>query len=443
MGANSIRVIGGGLAGAEAAWQISRRGFKVDLFEMRPQRMTPAHQTAQLAEIVCSNSFKSDQENSAPWLLKRELQLLDSLLLKLAYQYRVPSGASLSVDRELFASAVTEILLASPLIQIRREEVTSIPPDGITIVATGPLTSDRLANALQVISGSQNLYFYDALSPIVDSETVDYSKVFRASRYNKGNADYLNCPFTKEEYLRFYEALIQAESVPLQECEKSLYFEACLPVEEMARRGVDTLRFGPMKPVGLIDPRTGQIPYAAVQLRQENLRADSYNLVGFQNHLRFGAQEKVLRLIPGLENACFTHFGQIHRNTYINAPLLLNPTLQTRTNPLLFFAGQISGVEGYVECIATGLLAGINAARLRQEQMPISPPRVTALGSLVQYLCSADPAHFQPENINFGIMPPLILPPSNRKISKQEKHQIQVQQALHAMKEFGAQVSTG
>jgi methylenetetrahydrofolate--tRNA-(uracil-5-)-methyltransferase len=443
MGKSTLRIIGGGLAGSEAAWQIARRGIPVELVEMRPQQMTPAHQTDKFAEVVCSNSFKSDQPNSAPWLLKRELQQLGSLLLELAYQHRVPSGASLSVDRELFADAVTDALLANPLIRIRREEAVTLTPDEITIVATGPLTSDRFAGALQDLSGGQHLYFYDAISPIVESETIDYTKVYRASRYDKGEADFLNCPFSREEYLRFYEALIQAESVPLHDCEKALYFEACLPIEEMARRGVDTLRFGPMKPVGLVDPRTGKIPYAAVQLRQENLRADSYNLVGFQNHLRFGAQEKVLRLIPGLENARFTHLGQIHRNTYINAPLLLHPTLQTRTNPLLFIAGQISGVEGYVECIATGLLAGINASRLLQGRIPISPPRVTAMGSLVHYLCSADPAHFQPENINFGIMPPLDPSPSALKISKQEKHQIQVEQALIAMKEFAGQVSAG
>ncbi len=440
MGNSSIRVIGGGLAGSEAAWQIARRGFPVELVEMRPDRMTPAHQTGQFAEVVCSNSLKSDQENSAPWLLKREMQQLDSLLLKLAYQYRVPSGASLSVDRELFASAVTDTLLANPLIKIRREEAVTLSPDEITIVATGPLTSNTFAHTLQDFCGSQPLYFYDAISPIVDAETIDYTKVYRASRYDKGDADFLNCPFSREEYLRFYDALIQAEAVPLHDCEKALYFEACLPIEEMARRGVDTLRFGPMKPVGLVDPQTGKIPYAVVQLRQENLRADSYNLVGFQNHLRFGAQERVLKMIPGLEQARFTHFGQIHRNTYINAPLLLQPTLQTRSNPLLFFSGQISGVEGYVECIATGLLAGINASRLASAKPPVFPPRVTALGSLVHYISCADPARFQPENINFGIMPPLELSSSDRKLGKTEKHKRQAQLALSAMEEFAFQV---
>lgn len=431
----AITVIGGGLAGAEAAWQAARRGFAVRLYEMRPARQTPAHQTEQLAEIVCSNSFKSDQENSAPWLLKRELQLGQSLLLHLAYQHRVPSGASLSVDREQFSRAVTETLTSCPQIEIVREEVRELPAEGISIIATGPLTSDALAGAIQQFAGSQNLYFYDAISPIVDAETIDTNRVFRASRYDKGDADFLNCPFSKEEYMAFYQALIQAESVPLHDCEKALYFEACLPIEELARRGVDTLRFGPMKPVGLLDPHTGRMAYAIVQLRQENLRADSYNLVGFQNHLKFGEQEKVLRMIPGLEQARFTHFGQIHRNTYINAPRILTPTLQTQLNPSLFFAGQISGVEGYVECIATGLLAGINATRLAAHKGALAPPPQTALGALTHYLARANPAHFQPENINFGIIPPLELP-SSRKLGKTEKHQMQVQRALKEINEF-------
>jgi methylenetetrahydrofolate--tRNA-(uracil-5-)-methyltransferase len=432
----AITVIGGGLAGAEAAWQAARQGFAVRLFEMRPARQTPAHQTEQLAEIVCSNSFKSDQENSAPWLLKRELQRGQSLLLRLAYQHRVPSGASLSVDREQFSRAVTEILTRHPQIEIVRAEVRELPTDGICIVATGPLTSDALAGAIQHFGGSRNLYFYDAISPIVEAETIDTTRVFRASRYDKGDADFLNCPFSKEEYLAFYQALIQAESVPLHDCEKALYFEACLPLEELARRGVDTLRFGPMKPVGLTDPRTGRTAYAIVQLRQENLRADSYNLVGFQNHLKFGEQERVLRMIPGLEQARFTHFGQIHRNTYINAPQILTSTLQSQLNPSLFFAGQISGVEGYVECIATGLLAGINAARLASHKTTVAPPPQTALGALTHYLAQANPAHFQPENINFGIIPPLDLPPSTRKVGKTEKHQMQVQRALKEINEF-------
>ncbi|MEW5976581.1 MAG: methylenetetrahydrofolate--tRNA-(uracil(54)-C(5))-methyltransferase (FADH(2)-oxidizing) TrmFO [Acidobacteriota bacterium] len=431
-----ITVIGGGLAGCEAAWQVARRGYRVRLFEMRPTRPTFAHKTEQLAEIVCSNSFKSDQENTAPWLLKEELRVLDSLLIAIALQTRVPSGASLSVDRERFAAAVTETLSRNPNIEIVREEVAELPDSGIAIVATGPLTSDRLARSIQQLTGTDRLYFYDAISPIVDAETVDRNVAFAGSRYGKGGADYLNCPFTREEYLRFYEALSQAESVPLHQCEQALFFEACLPIEEMARRGVDTLRFGPMKPVGLIDPRTKRMPYAAVQLRQENLRADSYNLVGFQNHLRFSEQERVFRLIPGLANAKFLRLGQVHRNTYINAPRLLLPTLQARVRPNLFFAGQISGVEGYVECIATGLISGINATLLATGRSLRVPPRNTAIGSLFHYLASANPDDFQPENINFGIMPPPDHCTPERKIPKKEKHRLQAERALQEMNSF-------
>lgn len=435
-----IVVIGGGLAGSEAAWQIGQLGLTARLFEMRPVKPTPAHKTDFLGEIVCSNSFKSDQEGSAPWLLKEELKALDSLLIRLAYENRVPSGASLSVDRERFAAAVTKVVSSHPRIEIAREEVSAIPPDAITIIATGPLTSDNLSRSIREFAGEEHLYFYDAISPIVDADSIDMAKAYRASRYDKGDADFINCPFTKEEYLAFYEALIRAESVPLHECEKALYFEACLPIEEMARRGVDTLRFGPMKPVGLLDPRTGRIPYAAVQLRQENLRADSYNLVGFQNHLRFGAQEPVFRMIPGLEQAKFLRLGQIHRNTFVNSPKLLQPTLQARKDPNVFFAGQISGVEGYVECIATGLIAGINAGRLASGEPPMVPPRETAIGSLLHYLVSADPENFQPENINFGIMPELeTLAPGSRKLGKKEKHLRQTQRALEAMREFRSQ----
>jgi methylenetetrahydrofolate--tRNA-(uracil-5-)-methyltransferase len=331
---------------------------------MRPTKPTLAHQTDRLAEIVCSNSLKSDQPGTAPWLLKEELKHLDSLLISLAYESRVPSGASLSVDREKFAFAVTTALTACPNIEVVREEVKQIPKEAIAILATGPLTSESLSQSIREFAGQEHLYFYDAISPIVEAETIDLNKVYRASRYDKGGADYLNCPLSREEYLAFYDALIKAQAVPLHECERAMYFEACLPIEEMARRGVDTLRFGPMKPVGLIDPRSGKIPYAAVQLRQETLKADSYNLVGFQNHLRFGEQERVFRMIPGLEQAKFARLGQIHRNTFINSPRILSDTLQAKRDPNIFFAGQISGVEGYVECIATGLIAGINAVRL-------------------------------------------------------------------------------
>lgn len=435
---NAVIIAGGGLAGAEAAWQVAQAGYKARLYEMRPAKPTPAHKTGKLAEVVCSNSFKSDQEGSAPWLLKEELKLLDSLLIRLAYAHRVPSGASLSVDREHFASAVTEIIGSHANVEIVREELRSIPEGAIVIIATGPLTSDSLSQSLREFAGEQHLYFYDAISPIVDAASIDMRKAFRASRYDKGAPDYLNCPFTQEEYLAFYDALVQAEPAPLHVCEKAMYFEACLPIEEMARRGIDTLRFGPMKPVGLVDPRTGRMPYAAVQLRQENLRADSYNLVGFQNHLRFGEQERVFRLIPGLQHATFLRLGQIHRNTFINSPRLLEPTLQSRRDGNVFFAGQISGVEGYVECIATGLIAGLNAARLVAGEVLLVPPRATAIGSLIHYLVSADPAGFQPENINFGIMPaPEVI---GRRMGKQDKHRLQVQGALKAMADFRARL---
>lgn len=436
MNGEPIIVVGGGLAGSEAAWQIARRGFRVRLYEMRPAKPTLAHQTDRLAEIVCSNSLKSDQPGTAPWLLKEELKQLDSLLISLAYESRVPSGASLSVDREKFAFAVTTALTACPSIEVVREEVKQIPKEAIAILATGPLTSESLSQSIREFAGQEHLYFYDAISPIIEAETIDVNKVYRASRYDKGGADYLNCPLTREEYLAFYDALINAQAVPLHECERAMYFEACLPIEEMARRGVDTLRFGPMKPVGLIDPRSGKIPYAAVQLRQETLKADSYNLVGFQNHLRFGEQERVFRMIPGLEQAKFTRLGQIHRNTFINSPRILSDTLQAKKDPNIFFAGQISGVEGYVECIATGLVAGINAVRLILRQDLLIPPRNTAIGSLIHYLVSADPDDFQPENINFGIMPPAELRADLKKLGKKEKHQLQVRRALEEISEF-------
>ena len=423
-----VLIIGGGLAGSEAAWQIARRGIPVRLCEMRPARNTLAHKTPHLAEIVCSNSFKSNQPGTAPWLLKEELKALDSLLLELANRHRVPSGASLSVDREQFATAVTEALAACPLIEIVREEVPDLPEQGPAIVATGPLTSPALSRSLQEFMGEDHLYFYDAISPIVETDSIDPDKIWRGSRYGKGGADYLNCPLNRDEYLAFYQALTHAESVPLHQCEKSLYFEACLPIEEMARRGVDTLRFGPMKPVGLIDPRTGHRPYAAVQLRQETLKADSYNMVGFQNHLRFGEQQRVFRTIPGLERARFLRLGQVHRNTFINAPLQLKGTLQSCKRPDLFFAGQISGVEGYVECVATGLVAGVNAARLAAGQPLLSWPRASAIGSLLHYLVTADPKNFQPENINFGIIPPLRDGPA--RIGRKEKRRLQTEIAL-------------
>jgi methylenetetrahydrofolate--tRNA-(uracil-5-)-methyltransferase len=431
----SITVIGGGLAGSEAAWQIARRGLEVRLFEMRPAGNTPAHTTDRLGELVCSNSFKSDLPGTAPYLLKEELRHLDSLLLRIADEVKVPAGHALAVNRDEFSRRLTDKISGIPQIKVLREEVQELPTDGIAIIATGPLTSKALLESIAVFAGSQNLYFYDAISPIVDAGSLDHSKLFAASRYGKGGEDYLNAYFSQEEYARFYDALINAESAPLHSFEKALYFEGCLPVEELARRGKDTLRFGPMKPVGLTDPRTGKRPYAAVQLRLENLMADSYNLVGFQNHLKYPEQKRVFRLIPGLENAEFLRLGQIHRNTYIRSPRLLHPTLQTQKCPQLFFAGQICGVEGYIESIATGLLAGINAGRLVEGREPLSPPRSTACGSLSYYLASAQGENFQPANISFGLLPE----PSaelSRIRDRKERHRIQVENALKCMDQW-------
>ncbi len=404
-----IHIIGGGLAGCEAAWQAARAGCSVVLHEMRPARPTPAHKTARFAELVCSNSLKTEQENSAPWLLKKELRALGSLLLEAAADARVPGGHALTVDRERFAEKVTEAIEAEPAIEVRREEVETVP-GGIVVIATGPLTSDALARDIARLTGSQRLYFYDAISPIVEADSVDTAIAFRASRYDKSldaSGDYLNCPFDKDQYERFIEALLAAEIVSAHIPDDVPFFEACLPVEEIARRGRDTLRFGPMKPMGLVDPRTGRRPYAVVQLRQENLRADSYNLVGFQNHMRYGDQARVLRMIPGLERAEFIRFGQVHRNTYINAPALLTPNLDLRARAGCFFAGQISGVEGYVESIATGLIAGRNAAALAHGEQPFPFPPETALGSLCRYVSGADPARYQPANITFDLLPQL------------------------------------
>jgi methylenetetrahydrofolate--tRNA-(uracil-5-)-methyltransferase len=422
----SVRIIGAGLAGSEAAWQCARRGMAVELFEMRPVRSTPAHQTQDFAELVCSNSLKSDSPNTAPWLLKEEMRRAGSRLLEIARECAVPAGHALAVDRVAFAARVTEAIAREPLITIRREEATSVDEDQWTIIATGPLTSDALSGEIGRLSGSDHLYFFDSISPIVEADSIDMSRVYMAARYDKGTADYINCPMSKEEYDRFYEALVSAQPVEEREWEKLNYFEACLPIEEIARRGRDTLRFGPMKPVGLKDPKTGKPPYAVVQLRQENLRADSYNLVGFQNHLKFGEQASVLRLIPGLENGRFVRYGQIHRNTYINAPSLLTETLQMKQHPKILFAGQICGVEGYVESIATGLMAGMHAAALALGETPVPPPRPSAFGSLMHYITHADPRKFQPANITFDLLPPL-----ERKIrDRQERHRLQCELAL-------------
>ena len=426
-----IRVLGAGLAGPEAALQAARRGCCVDLYEMRPVRSTEAHQTADFAELVCSNSLKSESEHTAPWLLKQEMRRAGSALLQAADAAAVPAGHALAVDRVEFSRLVAEAIAAEPRIAVHREEVTAIDPaDGWTVIASGPLTSPALSAAIAQLTGSEHLAFYDSISPIVDAESIDRNRVYMAARWDKGTADYINCPMTQEEYDRFYDALVTAESVHEKEWEKLPYFEACLPMEELARRGRDTPRFGPMKPVGLRDPRTGKTPWAVVQLRCENLRADSYNLVGFQNHLKFSEQARVFRLIPGLENAKFLRYGQIHRNTYINAPRLLTETLQLRDHPRILFAGQISGVEGYTESIATGMLAGIYAAALAHGEQPEPIPRATGLGSLVHYITHADPAHFQPANITFDLLQPLEEELRRKVRDKRERRKLQCERSL-------------
>jgi methylenetetrahydrofolate--tRNA-(uracil-5-)-methyltransferase len=431
-----ITIIGGGLAGSEAAWQVARRGLTVRVYEMRPTVSTPAHATDQFGELVCSNSFKSDLPGTAPFLLKEELRRLDSLLLRIADEVKVPAGHALAVDRDRFCRRLTGEIMQIPQIEVQRREVRELPADCITIVATGPLTSNALSESIARFAGSRNLYFYDAISPIVDSATLDHSQLFAASRYGRGGEDYLNSYLYREEYVRFHEALIRAESAPLRSFEKAMFFEGCLPIEELARRGVDTLRFGPMKPVGLADPRTGRRPYAAVQLRTENLMADCYNLVGFQNHLKFPEQRRVFRMLPGFENAEFLRFGEIHRNSYIHAPRLLLPTLQSRERPDLFFAGQICGVEGYVESIAMGLLAGIQASRLARGLEVQAPPRATACGSLVHYISSADQERFQPVNINFGILSENAEALKNRIRDRKARRLFQVEEALRLMDQW-------
>jgi len=437
----TVKIIGAGLAGPEAAWQCARRGIAVELFEMRPTKTTPAHQTSSMAELVCSNSLKSESENTAPWLLKEELRRAGSLLIEMARECSVPAGHALAVDREIFAARVTAAIESEPLITVRREEVKAIDEAGeaVTVIASGPLTSDALAGEIARLSRpiqstgpastDPHLYFYDSISPIVEADSIDRSRVYMAARYDKGSADYINCPMNREEYDRFIDALLEAQSVEQKDWENLNYFEGCLPIEETARRGKDTLRFGPMKPVGLKDPSTGRMPHAVVQLRQENLRADSYNLVGFQNHLKFGEQARILRMIPGLENAKFLRYGQIHRNTYINGPTLLRETLQLKTHANVLFAGQICGVEGYVESIATGLVAGVNAAALALGATPAALPRATALGSLTNYVANADAKNFQPANITFDLLPAL----ETRVRDKKERHRMQCEAALREL----------
>jgi methylenetetrahydrofolate--tRNA-(uracil-5-)-methyltransferase len=434
-----IRVIGGGLAGPEAALTAARLGCEVDLYEMRAvvdgkPLLTPAHQTTDFGELVCSNSLKSESPNTAPWLLKQEMRRAGSTLLRIADETAVPAGHALAVDRVEFSRRITEEIAAQPAIRVFREEVTRLDSDELTILATGPLTSDALSTEIERLTGSGHLAFYDSISPIVDAESIDMERVYFAARWDKGTADYINCPMDREEFDRFLDALLAAEPAEVKEWEKADYFEGCLPIEVLARRGRDTLRFGPMKPVGLRDPRTGQTPWAVVQLRKENLRADSYNLVGFQNHLKFGEQAKVLRLIPGLENARFLRYGQIHRNTYIQAPLLLDETLLLKTGArkCLMFAGQLSGVEGYTESIATGMLTGIYAAALARGVEPAPIPRATALGSLVHYITHADPKHFQPTNITFDLLEPLEEELRKKVRDKKERHRMQCERSLAA-----------
>ncbi len=434
-------MIGAGLAGCEAAFQAASAGVRVVLYEMRPLRKTAAHATDNFGELVCSNSLKTEQIHSAPWLLKQEMRALGSLLMTAAQAARVPGGHALTVDREVFSAAITRAIEAHPLIEVRRGEVTAIPLDGIVVIATGPLTSDALAGEIGRITGADRLFFYDSISPIVAADSVDMSVAFRASRWDKsldGTDDYINCPFDKTQYYAFVDALIEAEHYEPHIAEdKTPFFEGCLPIEEIAGRGKETLRFGPMKAAGLTDPRTGCWPYAAVQLRQENQRADSYNLVGFQNHMRFGDQARVFRLIPGLEHAEFVRFGQMHRNTYINSPALLEATLQLRMERRIFFAGQISGVEGYAESIATGLLAGRNAALAAQGDPPLLFPRETALGSLCHYITRADAKQFQPANITFDLLPSLDEATKKKfRHDKKARHAEVCRRAAEAFEEF-------
>ena len=435
-----IRIIGGGLAGPEAALTAARLGCAVDLYEMRAMVdgkpwLTPAHQTTEFGELVCSNSLKSESPNTAPWLLKQEMRRAGSALMRIADETAVPAGHALALDRVEFSRRITEAIAAEPLIRVIREEVMRLDEESdyaLTIMATGPLTSDALSADLERITGSGHLAFYDSISPIVEADSIDMERVYFAARWEKGTADYINCPMDRAEFDRFLDALLGAEPAETKEWETADYFEGCLPIEILARRGRDTLRFGPMKPVGLRDPRTGRTPWAVVQLRKENLRADSYNLVGFQNHLKFGEQARVLRLIPGLENARFMRYGQIHRNTYVCAPALLDETLRLKCAPRILIAGQLSGVEGYTESIATGLLAGIFAARLAYGEDPVPAPRASALGSLVHYITHADAKNFQPANMTFDLLEPLEEELLKKVRDKKERHRLQCERSLAA-----------
>lgn len=432
MTAPTITVVGAGLAGSEAAWQIAKAGIPVKLYEMRPKTQTPAHHTDKFAELVCSNSLRANSLTNAVGVLKEEMRRLDSIIIQAADRCAVPAGGALAVDRHEFAGYVTDAVKNHPLIEVITDEITDIPADGIVVFATGPLTSPALSQKLKELTGEEYLYFYDAAAPIIEKDSIDMNKVFVASRYDKGEAAYLNCPMTEEEFNRFYDELIAAEAVPLKEFEKEIYFEGCMPIEVMAKRGRQTMLFGPMKPVGLIDPRTGKKPYAVVQLRQDNGAATLYNMVGFQTHLKWPEQKRVFSLIPGLENCEIVRYGVMHRNTFINSPKLLRPTYQYKERDTLFFAGQMTGVEGYVESAASGLLAGINAARLAKgEELIVLPPE-TIIGSMAHYITTADPKHFQPMNANFGLVPEW----PERIRNKREKNEKLAERALDTIQNF-------
>ncbi|WP_063566416.1 FADH(2)-oxidizing methylenetetrahydrofolate--tRNA-(uracil(54)-C(5))-methyltransferase TrmFO [Paenibacillus sp. O199] len=429
-----VIVIGAGLAGTEAAWQIASRGVRVKLYEMRPVVKTPAHHTDKFAELVCSNSLRANGLTNAVGVLKEEMRMLNSLVLGAADRHAVPAGGALAVDRDGFSGEITSTLHQHPLIEVVNEELTSLPEDGIVVVATGPLTSPALSEQIKALMGEEYFYFYDAAAPIIEKDSIDMNKVYLASRYDKGEAAYLNCPMTEEEFDVFYEALITAEVAQLKEFEKEIYFEGCMPIEVMMKRGKQTALFGPMKPVGLVNPHTGELPHAVVQLRQDNAAGTLYNLVGFQTHLKWGEQKRVFSLIPGLENAEFVRYGVMHRNTFINSPKLLRPTYQFKERPNLFFAGQMTGVEGYVESAASGLIAGMNAAKAALGQELVVLPVETTLGSMAQYITTADFKHFQPMNANFGLLPKLETKIRNKK----EKNEALAQRALDGIARFAA-----
>ncbi|MCT7852018.1 MAG: methylenetetrahydrofolate--tRNA-(uracil(54)-C(5))-methyltransferase (FADH(2)-oxidizing) TrmFO [Lactobacillus iners] len=427
-----VTVIGGGLAGSEATWQLAKRGIEVDLYEMRPVKMTPAHETGNLSELVCTNSMRSNQLSNAVGLLKEEMRQLDSLIMRVADETAVPAGGALAVDRDSFSKKVTQIINELPNVHVHNEEIKDIPKDGINIIATGPLTSDSLATKIKEFCGSESLHFFDAAAPIITAESIDYNIVYKKSRYDKGEAAYLNCPMDKEQFVNFYNNLITAETAELHEFEKNHVFEGCMPIEVMAKRGEKTMLFGPLKPVGLEDPKTGKLPYAVVQLRQDNASASMYNIVGFQTHLKFGEQKRVFSLIPGLANAVFVRYGKMHRNTYISSPEVLNSTYETKLCENLFFAGQMTGVEGYVESAGSGLVAGINASLRAIGESPIVFPKNTAIGSMANYITSTSAKNFQPMNASYSLMPQL-----EKKIrNKQERHLMQSKIALDELNEF-------